>query len=146
MAHKRRKIRRLRGTRTVGYGQVGQHRKHGQKGGMGKAGGMGTDWTYTIKYDPNRFGKHTFRNRRTLTREINVVNVGALADAMSMLIKKGLAEEKEGRAHVDLEKVGYHKLLGAGNISRPIMVQVAAYSEVAKRKIEGAGGAIIVKE
>ena len=65
---------------------------------------------------------------------------------MSMLIKKGLAEEKEGKTHVDLEKIGYHKLLGAGNISRPIMVQVAAYSDVAKRKIEGAGGAIIVKE
>lgn len=146
MARRRRKIRRLRGTRTVGYGQVGQHRKHGQKGGMGKAGGMGTDWTYTIKYDPKRFGKHPSRNRRTLARAINVMNVGTLGDAMNMLIRKGLAEEKEGKTHVDLAKIGYHKLLGAGNVSRPIIVQVEACSDIAKKKIEGAGGAIIVKE
>jgi large subunit ribosomal protein L15 len=107
---------------------------------------MGTDWTYTIKYDPKRFGKPTFRNRRTLARAINVMNVGVLGDAMTMLIRKGLAEEKEGKTYVDLEKMGYHKLLGAGKISLPIVVQVAAFSEVAKRKIEGAGGAVIVKE
>ena len=146
MARKDRKIRRLRGTRTVGYGQVGQHRKHGQKGGQGKAGGMGTDWTYTIKYDPKRFGKHTFRNRRTVAREINVLNVGTLNEAVSKLIAEGRAKEKEGKIHVDLKKIGYHKLLGAGSVSRPIIVQVGAHSDVAKRKIEGAGGAIIVKE
>jgi len=38
MPHKLRKTRKMRGSRTHGYGQVGQHRKSGSRGGVGKAG------------------------------------------------------------------------------------------------------------
>ena len=40
-----RKIRKKRGTRTIGYGTVGQHRKTGQRAGRGKT----TQWKKSKK-------------------------------------------------------------------------------------------------
>jgi large subunit ribosomal protein L15 len=146
MARKDRKIRRLRGTRTIGFGQVGQHRKGGMKGGRGKAGGLGTKLTYTVKYDPDRFGKHGFKNPRTIGLKITVLNVGVLSESIKHLISNGDAEEKEGKIHVNLIKLGYKKLLGSGKVTHPLIVRVETVSDNAKKKIEEAGGAIINKE
>lgn len=146
MARKDRKIRRLRGTRTVGFGQVGQHRKGGMKGGRGKAGGLGTDLTYTVKYDPNRFGKHGFKNPLTIGRKINVINIGFLNESINRLSSSGCTEERDGKIYVNLVKLGYDKLLGTGKVTKPFMVQVKSVSEAAKKKIEEAGGTIVAEE
>ena len=51
MPHKLRKIRKQRATRYHGWGQVGQHRKSGGRGGKGKAGGRKHFWIRTVKYE-----------------------------------------------------------------------------------------------
>ncbi|MGI0041355.1 MAG: 50S ribosomal protein L15, partial [Nitrosopumilaceae archaeon] len=38
MATRLRKTRRLRGGRHMGWGQIGQHRASGHKGGLGRSG------------------------------------------------------------------------------------------------------------
>ena len=38
MATRLRKTRKLRGGRHMGWGQVGQHRSFGHKGGLGRSG------------------------------------------------------------------------------------------------------------
>jgi len=57
LQHKKRKTRKRRGSRTMGYGRVGQHRKGGGGGSKGKAGGRKHFWIRTVKYEPNRY-KH----------------------------------------------------------------------------------------
>ncbi|MEM2955643.1 MAG: 50S ribosomal protein L15, partial [Nitrososphaerales archaeon] len=65
-----RKTRKLRGSRTVGYGQVGQHRKSGSRGGKGKAGLHKHKWSWTVKYAPNYFGRDEFKPpRRTVAKK-----------------------------------------------------------------------------
>jgi len=91
MPHKKRKVRKKRGSRTHGYGRVGQHRG----GGHGKAGFHKHKWTYTVKYDPNRFGKHGFKPFGR--KEVNIINVGELDEQIDSLLESKHAEKNKGR-------------------------------------------------
>lgn len=91
-----------------------------------------------MKYEPDAFGKKGF-TPRGLKRKTNVVNVGELDE----LAEKVSAEKKEGKPLLDLEKLGYDKLLGMGRITRPVLVKVASFSETAAKKIEDAGGQVL---
>lgn len=74
------------------------------------------------------------------------MNVGALEElATKLSIEKDL-EEKEGRVFLDLGKLGYNKLLGMGKVTRPFSIKIASYSESAFKKVEEAGGKMIVEE
>ncbi|RJS84237.1 50S ribosomal protein L15 [Candidatus Bathyarchaeota archaeon] len=139
MPHKLRKIRKLRGSRTCGYGRVGQHRKTGSKG-YRKAGRHKHGWSYIIKYNPDYFRRRGFTSPKSLHREVNVINVGELEDLVLSLYPK---KRKLSNVVLDLEKLGYDKLLGKGKVSYPLVVKVPEYSELAAKKIEEAGGKIL---
>ena len=143
MPHKDRKVRRQRGSRTHGWGQIGQHRAGGGRGGHGKAGLDKHKWTYIIKHDPDYFKKKGFVSTRTLGRKVNVINVGKLDDLADKLESEKKLERKEKKIFLDLESLGYDKLLGTGEIIKPMLVKVASYSEAASRKLEEAGGQIL---
>ncbi|MEM3921728.1 MAG: 50S ribosomal protein L15, partial [Nitrososphaerota archaeon] len=57
MGTRHRKSRKRRGSRTCGWGQIGQHRKSGSRGGHGHAGMHKHKWTWVLKHDPDYFGK-----------------------------------------------------------------------------------------
>lgn len=137
MPHRERKVRKQRGSRTHGWGQVGQHRAGGRKGGKGKAGRGKHKWTYTVKYAPNYFGKHGFH--KPVSHEEKTINVGELEE----LVEKTTIE-KEAKI-INLEKLGYNKLLGAGKVNRPLNIEVKSCSKSAAKKIQEAGGKIIIK-
>lgn len=142
MPHRLRKIRKLRGSRTCGWGRIGQHRKHGMKGGRGWAGGHKHRWTYVVKYAPDHFGKRGFRCP-TGIGEVKALNVGELNELLDKLVNEGKVEFKDGKYLVNLSKLGYEKLLGEGEISRAVTVEAKYFSKKAEEKILGAGGSII---
>jgi large subunit ribosomal protein L15 len=140
---KDRKVRRQRGSRTHGWGQVGQHRARGGRGGTGKAGLDKHKWTYVIKHDPTYWEKKGFVSARTLGKTVNIINVGKLDDLADRLESEKKLERKEKKIFLDLESLGYDKLLGTGEVVKPMLVKVASCSESASRKLEEAGGAIL---
>ncbi|MGB9960515.1 MAG: uL15 family ribosomal protein [Candidatus Bathyarchaeales archaeon] len=140
MPHKLRKIRKKRGSRTQGYGRVGQHRKSGSKG-MRKVGRHKHGWSYVIKYEPEYFGKKGFTSPKSLRRQIKVINVGEL-DEMAEKLKE---TEKEGKIFVNLESLGYTKLLGTGKVTKPLVVKVPLCSKSAAEKIKEAGGQVLAE-
>ncbi|MEM3553697.1 MAG: uL15 family ribosomal protein [Candidatus Bathyarchaeia archaeon] len=140
MPHKLRKIRKKRGSRTCGYGRVGQHRKSGSKG-YRRAGRHKHGWTYVIKYEPEYFGKKGFTSPKNLRREEKVINVGELEE----IAEKYGGKTEEGKILLDLESLGYTKLLGVGKVTQPLVVKVASCSKSAAEKIEEAGGRVIVE-
>jgi len=142
LPHKLRKVRKKRGSRTHGYGQIGQHRKSGTKGKR-KAGRHKHGWTYVIKHEPDYFGKKGFTSKKAIGRKINVINVGELEELADKLAVEKRLERKEKKAFLDLDKLGYDKLLGIGKIAKPILVKVASHSEAAAKKIGEAGGQIL---
>lgn len=141
MPHKLRKVRKKRGSRTHGYGQVGQHRK-GSKGRR-KAGLHKEGWTYAVKYKPNYFEKRGFTSQKAISIKTNVINVGELNELANKLAAEKKLERKRKKIFLDLSKLGYDKLLGMGKITKPMLVKVAAHSEAAAKKIEEAGGQIL---
>lgn len=139
MPHKLRKVRKKRGSRTHGYGQVGQHRK----GTKGKAGLHKHRWTYVIKYEPDYFEKRGFTSQKAISRKTNVINVGELDELAHKLTAEKKLERKQKKIFLDLDRLGYDKLLGMGKITKPMLVKVVTHSEAAAKKIEEAGGQIL---
>ena len=141
MPHRKRKVRKKRGSRTHGYGRVGQHRGGGQRGGHGKVGFHKHKWTYTVKYDPDRFGKHGFK--RPIRKEVSAINVGKLDEQIESLLDSKQAEKTKEGVKVYLNRLGFEKLLGKGKVTHPLIIQVDSCSKSAAEKIEEAGGKIL---
>jgi len=123
------KVRKKRGHRTYGYGT--HKRGGGSRGGRGQAGMHKHKWSYTVKYDPEHFGKHGF-SRTFAGRKVKAINLKEL-DAIA---------KKSGKSEVDLTEMGYGKLLGTGRITKAVTVKVGSFSKGAAKKIEAAGGKI----
>lgn len=141
MPHKARKTRKMRGSRTHGYGRVGQHRRPSAKNRR-RAGRCKHLWSYVLRYEPDYFGKKGFVSPRSLKREEKVINVGELEEMAEKLLTQG-KPTKSGRVLLDLEKFGYTKLLGKGEVTKPLIVKISACSKTAAQKIEEAGGQIL---
>jgi len=142
LPHKLRKTRKKRGSRTCGYGRVGQHRKTSSKG-MRKPGRHKHGWTYVIKYEPEYFGKRGFTSPKSLKRRGAVINLGELEELAEKLANTEVVYEKEGKTFIDLEKLGYTKLLGTGRVNKPVIVKISSYSETAAEKLQKVGGQIL---
>jgi len=140
MPHRLRKIRKKRGSRTQGYGRVGQHRCSGSKG-MRKAGRHKHLWSYVIRYEPEYFGKKGFTSPKSLRQKVNVINVGKLDE----IAEKFSIEKEKGKFLIDLESLGYTKLLGTGKVKKPLIVKVTFCSKSAAEKIKEAGGQILME-
>jgi large subunit ribosomal protein L15 len=140
MPHKLRKIRKKRGTRTQGYGRVGQHRCRGSKGyrnpGRHKAG-----WSYVLRYEPDYFSKKGFVSPKSLRQKEKIINLREL----DQIAEKIASEEKEGKFLIDLEELGYTKLLGTGKVTKPLVVKIASCSSSAAEKIKDVGGEILIE-
>lgn len=140
MPHKLRKTRKQRGSRYCGWGQVGQHRKSGSRGGKGNAGGHKHFWIRTVKYEPLRFRSIGFTPLSRLVPKITTINVGEIEDlALKILGSEAL---KNG-AELDLKSLGIEKVLGRGNINSALKIRVDSISSNAEEKIKEAGGSIV---
>ena len=142
MPHRYRKTRCMRGSRTHGYGAHDRHRGRGSRH-YRRAGRHKHLWTYVVKYEPDYFGKHGFKSPRSKFLEVRTINVGELAELLDKLEAEGALEVRDGLPYVDLEALGYAKLLGRGSIDRPVLVRVGAFTELAEKKIAEAGGRIL---
>ena len=141
MPHKKRKSRKQRGSRYCGWGQVGQHRGGGMRGGKGKAGGRKHFWIRTVKYEPGRYEKKGFLPPSAKRPKPETINVGELDDMLA-LNHEALVIDEDGA--IDLNSMGYGKLLGRGEVSGEIKVKVDDHSQSALDKIEEKGGEIIL--
>jgi len=137
MPHKLRKTRKNRGSRTQGYGRVGQHRDTGSKGRR-KSGRHKHLWSYVTTYEPDYFGKRGFTSPKSLKRKENTINIARLDE-----ISSKFSTEKESKLRVDLTNLGYTKLLGTGKTKKALIVNVSSCSKSAAEKIKKAGGQVL---
>jgi len=71
-----------------------------------------------------------------------IVSVGQLED---MLLRQDCANavtEREGKKALDLQALGFTKLLGSGKIQVPMLVKINSFSKSAAAKVEAAGGRV----
>jgi len=139
MPHKLRKIRKTRGSRTQGYGRIGQHRKTGSQP-YRKANRHKQGWSYVTTYEPDYFGKHGFTSPQSLHKNTNVINLAKL-EALTTKITTTEGETPT----IDLTSLGYAKLLGTGKLTKPLTIKIQSASKTATQKIEQAGGKILTE-
>ena len=142
----------MRGTRTQGYGRVGQHRKAGQRAGKGKT----TQWkkskkSYYLKQkelgfpDPDwDFGKRGFKRPQDINRiyHINALNIKDLDSKIEDLTLKNVATKTGNTYTINLKDINIQKILGRGAINKKINLTVDKASKRAIEKIESAGGKV----
>jgi large subunit ribosomal protein L15 len=133
MPHKLRKIRKLRGSRTQGYGRIGQHRDSGSKGNR-KVGRHKHLWSLVCNMDEKYFGKHGFHSPQKIHSKENTINLNKL---------EVLAQA--GQTTFDLTIMGYTKLLGTGKIVKALTITIPVCSKIAAQKIKEAGGKVITE-
>lgn len=129
-----RKVRKMRGGRTHGWGQIGQHRKSGSRGGVGRAGSMGHKFLMFYKEE-----KEKGFVRKVPKAEGKTINVGELDE----LYRKTRGQAAEDEKTLDLVALGYSKLLGSGDVSTAYVVKATSCSEKARVKIKAKGGRIV---
>ncbi len=142
--NKRKKNTRQRGHKTHGWGAKKKHRGQGHRGGRGMAGtGKRADSKKpSIWKDPNYFGKHGFVSK-TPKVKINPVNISHIEQHIKKYLSNSLVTNENGSYLVDLEKLGFNKLLGDGKVSMKFRVKTPYASKTAIEKVKEAGGEII---
>ena len=136
MATRLRKTRRLRGGRHMGWGQVGQHRASGHKGGLGVTGFQKHHYSSLLKDEPDHYGHES-----TSPPHPNITRKWASVRDLDDLFTR-FGKEEGGKKIVDLESAGYDKLLGGGNISNAYSVKVENFTASAEEKLKAVGGEI----
>ena len=147
--NKRRKFSRMRGTHTHGWGAKKKHRGAGNRGGKGMAGsGKRADQkkpTILKLYENAYFGRHGFNRPQKMIRIVKAINLDNLQSKLDYYVSKKLVTKDKDFYVVDLEKLGYQKLLGGGKLDVKLKVNAKFVSALASKKVEDKGG-IIVKE
>lgn len=146
---RRKKSRKMRGSRLHGYGLQRQHRRSGRRGGFGKAGGHKHLWTWYTTYWPDYFGRgrRGLKRPRAVVREVLGINVGELEKRLSELEQmSAVVRREDGTIEIDLTKTPYERVLGRGTVSMPLIVKAHRFTEKAAAKIESAGGKAVPVE
>ncbi len=136
MPTRARKTRKYRGSRHCGWGQIGQHRASGHKGGLGQSGLHKHHFIRMLMTDPKHFGHDsTHPPHPNLVRKW--VSVRDLDDIFA---KSG--KQEGGKKLIDLTELGYDKLLGGGQTENAYVVKVEKFSASAEEKVKKSGGEV----
>jgi len=161
----KKRVNKLRGVRTHGYGRQQGRRKTGRKHGHG----LTADWkkgkkSYVnkqkslgyptkkfgkkVKRSPWLFGKFGFQRPQTQVRiyHKNIINIGSLDARLDGWVKQELAQKSGDTYTVDLAKLNIQKILAKGAIQKKVQVRVKSASNYAIEEIEKAGGKVFLSE
>jgi len=146
MAHKDRKIQKLRGSRTCGWGSAQKHRGAGSRGGRGMAGSKKHKWMKISKEYGKYFGvgRIGFRRKMILDPRPVTINVGVIDENIKQWLNDDLlGVSQDGDTYnVNLPQMGYDKLLGSGKVSHKLNITANSCSKSAAEKVASCGGAV----
>lgn len=139
--NKRKKNSRQRGSHTHGWGAKKKHRGSGHRGGVGMAGsGKRADTKKPSLWKERYFGKRGFISKNVVS--VNPINIWQIEENINKWIEsKSVTKEKECFV-VDLEKLGYNKLLSEGVVKSKLRIITPYASKNAVEKIKEAGGEV----
>ena len=128
MATRLRKSRRQRGTRFCGWGQIGQHRASGSRGGVGNAGKHKHFYIRTLKEEPEHFGHEQFHALRKsdITRWVNLKD-------LNQLMKYSKASE-DGKVVLDLSELGYENSWVLAGLMQLFLLRLKRLQNLQKKR------------
>ncbi len=140
--NKRKKSNRMRASQTHGWGAKKKHRGAGNRGGRGMAGsGKRADQrkpSILKEYGNTYFGKLGFTRPQKMIHKDVTINLYFLDQNADKLGKK-----ESDFYVIDLNELGYTKLLGTGTVTRKYKVICNKISKKAEEKIKKLNGEVI---
>lgn len=137
--NKRSKQSRMRASRTHGWG-YSKHKGSGRKGGVGMAGtGKRAQSKKPSIWKEVYFGKHGFK-KKGIFREVNPINLNELEKKADALVAEKKIEKQGSLYIIDIQKLGYNKVLGCGKLTKKLKIVSPTFSKEAVEKIKAAGG------
>jgi large subunit ribosomal protein L15 len=133
VVRRKKKITRLRGSRTQGFGSHKKHRGAGSRGGRGQAGLHKHKKSWMLKNDPNHFGKIGFKVPPAAKRQVRSITLKDI-DILAKKMKK---------SEIDVSELGFDKVLSTGKVTQALTVKAKKVVGKAKKKIEEAGGKVV---
>ncbi len=140
----KKRIKRIRGTRTCGGGSAKKRRGKGSKGGSGNAGAYAHHVVRSLKRGIRK-GKNKSQLPTYNRSDDTAVNVGDLEEILGELIERGKAEEKGDGIYLDVNELGIQKILGKGEVTKKLMLKANKISKTAQEKIERVGGSVEIE-
>lgn len=129
----RKKSRRMRGSKTHGWGMKKKHRGAGSQGGRGQAGMLKHKKSWMLMHDPDHFGNIGFKIPTEAKKGIKNVTLKDL----------DILAKKLNKVEIDVSELGFDKVLSTGKLTQALTVKAKKFVEKAKQKIEAAGGKAI---
>merc|ERR1711917_206805 len=147
MTTRNKKTRKMRGKVSHGQGRIGKHRKGGDRGGRGLAGGQHHHRINFDKYHPGYFGKVGMRNYHVRKNKYHqpAINLDRVWSLVSEQTRTNYATNTDKAPVIDVVRAGYYKVLGKGNLPKqPVIVKAKFFSRIAEEKIKEVGGCCIL--
>ena len=143
VVNRRKKMDRQRGNTSHGWGAKKKHRGAGNRGGRGMAGtGKRADQkkeSILKEYGNEYFGKRGFVRPGSPSKKAKVINF----EQLNKLIEKGEIKKEKEFYIINLDELGYAKLLSKGELRYKIKIKAKAFSKNAIEKIQEQGGEIV---
>ena len=121
---RKRKIGKMRGSRSCGTGNAKNKRGSGNRGGVGNAGLHKHKWSWITANDPDRYGREGLKRKKPPGKVMNLYEINSLAEG--------------GKNEMSFKG----KVLATGRIMHPVAVKALSWSARAEEKITAAGGSI----
>ena len=133
---KTKKSKRQRGYNSHGWGHKKKHRGAGSRGGRGNAG-SGKRADTKVPTIINKYGTTNLAKRGFIRPKIKTVHAINIRELIFLA-------EKAKKSELNLSDYGFQKLLGTGNLSTALKIQVEMASKSAIEKVKNAGGEVTV--
>jgi len=142
---KRTKNSRQRGSHTHGCGSKKKRRGAGNRGGRGNAGtGKKADQKKpSIWKNKKYFGRHGFKSHKKVVKSITLKTIDS---HILSWVEKKLITQEQGMYNLNLQKLGYGKVLSNGKLGVKVKITVEKASPKAVAKVKAAGGDIITPQ
>ena len=143
VVHKRKKVHRYRGSTTYGAGSRKKRRGAGSRGGRGMAGTGKRAGQKKAGLKDFKLGAHGFLPRRGAVHD-TVLNLGYFTRAkIDSLLQQGQAKREQDCIIIDLQQLGYTKLLGSGKMQVKLKIIAEKWSRQAEEKVKAVGGEVV---
>lgn len=132
---------KYRGSKTHGCGSMKKRRGAGHRGGRGAAGsGKRGDAKKPTIWKGKYFGKYGFNSR---FKKLKTINLKEIEIKLPIWIKNNIAKQNKDTFEIDLNKLGYNKLLSNGTLTKKLKLKINSFSKKAEEKIKKIGGELI---
>ncbi len=143
VVHRKKKVRKYRGSTTHGGGSRKKRRGSGSRGGVGRAG-SGKRASHKKRHFS--IGTSGFLPRRDVlqikAKECALNLEDLTPQKIDALVAQGSAQKNGDTVFIDLTSLGYTKLLGSGKCFGKFHLLISSWSSSAEEKVKAAGGEV----